>query len=106
MHKIAKAWILGFSFTLSGLGDSSIAFSHLIRLKGPQVPAADARSNQPIEANPAPEQRKAWSLPSRARKARVHTKPGIALRMGPSLMLYCIGNVNEGYARTCGFWGR
>jgi hypothetical protein len=67
-----KAWILGFSFLSERFGDSNIAFFHLIP---PQVPAADARSNQPIEANPAPEQRKAPVLPSCARKVRVHTKP-------------------------------
>ena len=58
-------------------GDWSIAFFHLIRLKGPQVPGRRCTSISLIEANPVPEQHKARSRHPVLGKVRVHTKPGV-----------------------------
>ena len=72
-------------------GDSSIAFFHLIRLKGRRCWPRMHGLNQPIKASPAPQQCKA-----RFRRPVV--------RMGPSLMLYCI--VLGMWLSTCGYWRR
>lgn len=63
-------------------GDWSIAFFHLIRLKGRRAPGRGCTSISLIEANPVPEQHKVRSRHPVLGKVRVHTKPGVVLRNG------------------------
>lgn len=91
------------SLVLASLRDSRIAFFHLIRLKGPQVPAADARSKSAYRSQSGLRTAQGPVSPSCPRKAWVHTKLGVALRIGPSLILYCIGNAAF---RHVGYWRR